>query len=383
MRHEGANAFETGVRAEGAKWRIPPLFATIVVAPTLLATIYYLVVAAPMYESVAQFVVRQKHETSAPAAGGMLQSFGLGGGEDASRAHEILEYMKSRDATVLLERSHDLRARLSRPEADLLSRFPRPFERPSFENLYDSFGRFVTVGQDPLTNISTLRVRAYRPEDARALADALLAGGEGLINRLNERSLTDTVGQATRQLEDAEAAAAKAQAALTVFRNRERLVDPDLNLKADAELMSALGTQLAALKAQRAGLAASAPQSPQLAILDRSIAAFEAQIEAEKARTAGQADSLAPKVGAYERLVLDQEIAGKSLAAAVSALEAARLEATRKQLYLERVVNPNLPDKAEQPRRLRIIFTVLVTTLVIYAALSLLVAGLREHRQRL
>jgi BexC/CtrB/KpsE family polysaccharide export inner-membrane protein len=360
------------------------LFAVIVVLPTLLAAVYYLFIAAPMYESVAQFVVLQKTEVSTPQgqSGGLLASMGLGGGSaDQGREQEVIQYMKSRDAVAELDRAHNLRAMLDRPGADFWSRFPRPFEGTTFENLYDGFQRFLIAGLDPQTGIATMRVKAYTPEDARAIANSLLDGGEALVNTMNERSLADSVGQAERQVADAEKAAAKAQTELTVFRNRERLVDPDLATQSSQQLMVALQGQLASIKAQRSGLAASAPQNPQLPILDRSIAAYQAQIDAETARSAGEANSLAPKVGTYERLSLDQEIAGKSLAAAEEAAETARLEALRQQLYLERVVNPNLPDKAEQPKRMRNLFTVFLVSLVIYAAVSLLVAGFREHRQ--
>jgi capsular polysaccharide transport system permease protein len=400
MKHEGPAGFHAEARLgpvkvadrAGAKapWvrRIPPLFMVIVVAPTVLASIYYLLIASPMYESEAQFVVRQKSESTSSggmgdmAGGGILQSMGLSGGSDSSRAQEVLKYMTSRDAVAELERSHHLRALLARPGSDFISRFPRPFEGDTVEDLYKGFQRFVTVGLDMQSGISSLKVKAYRPEDAHAIADGLLSDGEALINRLNEQSLADSVGQATRGVEDAEDAAAKAQAALTVFRNREQLVNPDLNSEANLQLMSTLQAQLANLKAQRAGLAASAAQSPQLPVLDRNITAYQAQIDAENARTAGRADSLAPKVGEYERLVVNQEIAAKGLEASFASLETARLEAARKQLYLERVISPNVADKAEQPKRLTMILTVFVGALVAYAAVALTVAGLREHRQQ-
>jgi hypothetical protein len=78
-------------------------------------------------------------------------------------------------------------------------------------------------------------------------------------------------------------------------------------------------------------------------VLDRSIAGFQAQIAAERERSAGRADSLAPKLSVYDRLLIDQNIAGTALNAAETSLEGARLDATRKQLYLERVVNPDHP----------------------------------------
>jgi len=393
MKFEGPSSFRTDARTNeretrsssaAAPWfkRIPPMFAILVVAPTLIATIYYLFIAAPMFVSETQFIVREKSSgsQSMPGAGGLLASFGLGGAsQDDDQA--VLGYLTSRDAVADLERNHSLRAMLERPGADFVARFPRPFESQTGEDLYKAFKRFLVAGISPQTGITTLRVTAFRAEDAHELTSALLADAEAMVNRMNERSLTDTVGQAERQLADAETAAANAQTALTEFRNHERIVDPALSTTADVELMATLEAQLANLKAERAGLAASAPSSPQLPVQDRNIAAYQTQIDAERARTAGQADSLAPKLGIYQRLQVDQEIAAKSLEAAEATLESSRLEAMRKQLYLEPLVIPNLPDKSEQPRRLRSIVTVLVSSLVAYAAISLTVAGLREHRQ--
>jgi capsular polysaccharide transport system permease protein len=361
----------------------PWLFLTVVAVPILAVSVYYLIIAAPMYVSEARFVVRDRgHPATAAALGTVLQSVGLDMGENQTDAYEVHEYMQSRDAVAALVRSHHLRAVLDRPEADFLARFPRPFERANFENLYENYKRFVTVGYDANTGISTLRVEGFRPGDAREIADALLAGGEALVNKLNERATADAVDEARRQVLEGEGQSLKAQAALTDFRDRERLIDPDRASVAGLDLLGKLQAQLVTMRAERAGLAASAPESPQLPVLDRRIDAFEAQLDAERLRIAGQNNSLAPKMGEYEQLMLEREFAVKSLAAAETALETARIDARRKQLYLERVVSPNLPDKAERPRRLLAILTVVITCLLAYGTLSLILAGLREHRQK-
>jgi BexC/CtrB/KpsE family polysaccharide export inner-membrane protein len=397
MKYESPSSFQTDERAKMASpkprviapvaWvrRIPPMFTAIVIVPTIVTAIYYLFIAAPIYQSEAQFVIRQKTDAVSDSAkmggGSMLQSMGMGGSDDQTAADEVIQYMQSRDAVADLERRHNLRAILARPQSDFLSRFPRPFEGTTFEDLFHSFQRFLTVGTDTQTEINTVKVNAYTPEDAHAVAEGLLEGGEELVNRMNARSLSDTVGEANRQLADAEAQAAKSQTAFNEFRNRERIIDPTLASQADVELLTGLQSQVASLEAQRSALAASAPQSPQLPVLDRSIAGFQAQIAAERERSAGRADSLAPKLSVYDRLLIDQNIAGTALNAAETSLEGARLDATRKQLYLERVVNPDQPDYAMEPKRIRMIFTVFICALVAYAAISLLVAGLREHRQ--
>src|ERR1700689_3852357 len=103
--------------------------------------------------------------------------------------------MISRDAVGELTRKHQLRDILDRPGGDFLFRFPRFFESSDFENLFKSYQRFVDVNLDAQTGISMLRVRAFRPEDAQAVASALLVSGEGLINRMNDRAMADAVAQ--------------------------------------------------------------------------------------------------------------------------------------------------------------------------------------------
>jgi capsular polysaccharide transport system permease protein len=385
-RQQGFHADARAARAAGSDkpWRerVPWLFVIMVVAPTLLAAIYYLIIASPIYVSDARFVVRARGQGQPTALGSLLQTVGVPGVASETDSFEVHEYMDSRDGLTDLIKDHDLRDRLARPGADFLARFPRPFESQSVESLYKNYKRFVTVGYDSQTGISTLRVKAFRAEDARDIANALLDGGEVLVNRLNVRAMTDAVSQTERQVEDADARGIAAQKRLTDFRNQERLIDPDKSSVADIDLLSKLELQISNLRAERSGLAASAPDSPQIPVLDKQIAAYSAQLDSERSRSAGEANSLAPKIGEYEQLVLQRDIAVKSLEAAESSLEAARLDARRQQLFLERVVSPDLPDRAEEPRRFLAIFKVLVSCLVAFGTVSLFAAGLREHRHR-
>jgi capsular polysaccharide transport system permease protein len=64
----------------------------------------------------------------------------------------------------------------------------------------------------------------------------------------------------------------------------------------------------------------------------------------------------------------------------MSALEGARNEAQRQQLYLETIAKPSLPDGPLYPRRFRGILTTFVLGLVAWGILSMLVAGVREHQ---
>lgn len=368
-------------REERKPWwrRLPIGFLMIVALPTLLALIYYLLIATPRYVSEARFIVRASNQSQPSAIGVALQGVGLS--TTQSDAFAVHEYIKSRDSLRDLGRLFDLAAILNPRGADAFSRYPRPWDSQSEEGLYKGFNRFVVVGYDATTGISTLRVEAFRAEDALQLNRAMLAGGEELVNRLNDRAVGDAVSEALLARDEARVRLTLAQQQLTTFRNREGFIDPELAARESSSLIGGLMATVAQLRADRSQLAREAPQSPQLPILDGRIAAYETQISSERAKVAGASTSLAPRVGAYADLELQRELADRELTQTTSSLLTAQQEARRQKLYLDRIVNPNLPDKPTQPRRWIAILTVFASTVLVYGVGWLVWAGVREHRQ--
>lgn len=361
-------------------WRRVPLsFVLIVILPTLLAAIYYLAIATPAYISETRFVIRQASREQPSPLGFALQGVGISSTQ--TDAFSVHEYMKSRDAATDLGRETNLATILDHPGVDPISRFPRPWERPTIDKLHESLKRFVTVTYDSTTGISTLRVKAFRPQDARQMANVLLNGGEKLINQLNERANEGAIREATRTLADAETRLTEAQIKLTNFRNQERIIDPARTAVESSTLIGGLMSEVARMRAERAQLARSTPQSPQLELIDGRISAYEAQIEVERTKTVGTAQSLAPKIASYESLALNREYAERSVATARSALDNSQNEARRQKLYLDRIISPNLPTDSSEPRRLRHILTIFLSLLIAYGVGWLVVAGVREHQQ--
>jgi len=370
-------AFERGT----PPWwsRIPIAALLIVGLPTLLAMIYYLLIASPRYVSETQFIVRAQGSSAPTSLGVALQGVGLA--PTQTDAFAVHRYITSRDSLTELSRRYAIADILAPRGTDAFSRFPRPWEGHSQEALYKGFQRFVTVGYDSTTGISTVRVEAFRPRDAQALTEALLSGGELLINRMNERSSTDAITQARQSRDEARARLSLAQQQLTIFRNREQFIDPEAAASQGAELIGGLLAQVAGLRADRDQLASEAPNSPQLPVLDSRILAYERQIAAERTNLAGTAGSLAPKISVYEDLALSRELADRELTQATASVISAEQEARRQKLYLDRVVAPSLPDEPSEPRRWLAILTVFATSVLVYGIGWLVYAGVREHRQ--
>ncbi len=359
--------------------RLPLALIIIVVLPTLVSAIYFLFIASPRYVSEARFIVRAAQQEQPSTLGVALQGVGIS--PTSTDSFVVHEYVRSRDALADLSRRYDIAEMLSRPSIDVFSRYPKPGKSASNESLYKAVQSYVTVGYDTATGISTLRVQGFRPAEAQAISTALLDGGESLVNRLNERAAGRAVTDAERALTNAGERLTAVQARLNSFRNNECIVDPESAGAENISILTELLTTIATLQAERAQLASQAPQSPQLPLIDSRIAAFQSQVAIERGKIAGDSNSLATKVGGYEALVAERTMADRSFAAASEVLDSARIDANRQKLYLERVVEPSLPDTPSQPRRLMSILVVFVTSLLFYGIGWLVWAGLKEHRQ--
>src|SRR5262249_40712782 len=152
----------------------------------------------------------------------------------------VRDFMTSRDAVDQLRQQLPLAKIFARDEADFLARYPSPIYGPSNERFYKYFQSMVSVIHVDKTGISTLRVQAFRADDANRIAEAMLRLSEELINRLNRRLQTDSISASQSDLEKAQQRLLQAQAKLTQFRNRELIVDPGKNAVALADLIAQL-----------------------------------------------------------------------------------------------------------------------------------------------
>ena len=347
--------------------------------PTLVAAVYFGAVATDRYVSEARFVIRTASKPANVLGGlsALLQFAGLSRSQDD--AYAVHDFLTSRDALAQLAERVNLREVYDQPKADFVARYPSVFYGRSNEDLYRYFQRMLTVVVDHGSGLTTIRVEAFQAADAQRVAGTLLDLGEGLVNRLNARMRADALGVATAELARAEDRRVASQLAITAFRDRERVLDPGKNSAMVVELIGQLSTQLSEVGMQIVETEGNSPHSPQLQALHQREAAIERQIGIERARVANAPDGLASMVAEYEQMMLEREFSIRMLEHAVAGLEAARIETRRQQLFLERVVEPGLPDAATQPRRWRNVLVVFGFNAIGLAVLWLIGTGFREH----
>lgn len=345
--------------------------------PTLFAAVYFFLIASNEYVSEARFTVKGSPTTpqSGELVGMVLGVAGTGGFQDSWM---VQDYILSIDMIDALDKKIQLRKLYSDGSIDIFSRLWADATKEEFIRYYR---KRVTVSFDFSSGITTLNVRAYKRADAKLIADTILELSEVLVNRISDRAQEDSLQLARQELEQAEQKAIKTSSDLKVFRNEQGEINPQATAQTILSLVGNLDAELAKTNAELAEVKTYMREnSPRIVALKTKIEALRGQVEAEKARLTG-ADGkvVSGLVQDYERLLMEQEFAVKRYTSALTAFEAARVQAIAKSRYLEPIVMPMLPEQHDIYRGIRGVASVFGIFLLAFVIISLGVAAIKEH----
>ncbi|WP_373976092.1 capsule biosynthesis protein [Chitinibacter sp. SCUT-21] len=354
------------------------LFIGTVAIPTFIATIYFGIIASDVFTSESSFVVRSQQKQSPSSLNAILQSNGIGRAGDET--YPVHDFISSRDALRELEKTFNLKEKYGSQSIDFIGRFPGILWDNNFEDFHLFFLKKANVEFDLVTGITTLKVSAYEPKLAQEINIKLLKMSEDLINRLNLRAREDSLAFASKIVNEAEEETKKAAISLSKYRNQSGVFDPYQQSAGQLKQITALTEELIKNQVQLAQLQDLTPNNPQIPSVKNRISSLQNIIALEKEKITGKGTSLSSEAAEFQKLSLDQAFAERRLAAAMTFLEQARADSLRQSLYIERIAEPHLPDVATQPKRFRGVLATFIIGLILWGVLSMLLAGVREHK---
>jgi capsular polysaccharide transport system permease protein len=338
-------------RPRARHWGVLASFALLVLLPFAASAWYLYARAADQYHSEVAFSIRSEEGASAAAAGilGALTQIGSG---SASDTDILFEYIRSQGIVEAVDPELDLRAMFRKAPNDPVFTLGQD---DSIEALVAAWNRKVEVGYDSTGGIIHVRANAFTPEDATAIAEAVLAQSSALVNRLSDQSREDAVRYARQELALSEARLKGARQALADFRRENRIVDPGAEAGGQMGLLNALEAELAqALVDRDVMLSYAEPTDQRVVQVGRRVDAIRERIDAERASLGleGAEGALPDVLSAYEALQVDLEFANAAYTRSLAALTAANAEARRQSRYLAPHIEPTEASTALYPRRL-------------------------------
>jgi capsular polysaccharide transport system permease protein len=362
------------------------LALVLVVLPTAAAAVYYGFVATDRYVSHAQLTVKSSgNGGSMTSLDSMLSGFVSDGSNTES--YVVQEYTQSSDIMTTLNGWLDLRRSWSSERIDPVSRLD---PNATQEDLLDYYRAMVDTTFDPEKSVIDLSVQAYSPEDANALATSIIELSDTLVNEMSSRLRSDALQFARAEVERAEERLQQSRVAMKQFQNEHGDLNPEQTATAIGGIIASIESKLAEVRTEISAKSTYLrDDSPAMKALYAQENALEKQLQRERERLAGTGGRGAGSgdgdrrysevLAEYEELRIEEEFARQAYEAAQTALETARVEAARKQLYLVSFVEPTMPQEATRPQRWRNVLVVFLGSLVVFAIVKLIAAAIREH----
>jgi len=370
-----AGAQKTKSLAEPARmrrrhWGVLASFVALVVAPLLLIMLYLWLIAEDRYSSTTGFAVRQEEgQSSSGILSGLAQ---FTGASTAPDGNILYGFIRSENIVRLIDEELGLREYFSSHWSS--DPFFSLWPNATIEDLKFYWDRMVKVSYDESSGLTHLEVRAFDPEMAQIIAQAIIDESQETVNELNDAAHADAVRYANLELKEAQKRLRTAREALTEFRTRTQIVDLEADIQGRMGVMNNLQQQLAQELVKFDEMQNSTQsEDPRQSQALRRIEVIRHRIDEERrnlatTEVAGTGEDFPTLISEFEGLMVDRLFAEEVYRAAMAARDAAYATAERQTRYLATYIRPTLAESAAYPQR--------VTLFGLSALFSLLAWGI-------
>jgi len=348
--------------------------------PIIGAALYFAIMAAPRYVSESRVSVRMA--TVQPTVSAGLISYT---GSATPLSYEdtlyLMNYIQSSTMLDKLDAKLELRKHYQGPKFDVIGRLWGFTSKEWFLYYYQSR---VLLEFDDLSGLLTISAQAFDRDTSLKLSKAILELSEQWVNEYQWKVAHDQIDFAEKLSRQANDKLQDSKQKVAEFQAKYHLLDPVAQTNASSTLQASLQASLAAQEQQLNALSAyMQPDAGQVLVLKGQIAATRAQLAEERQRPTGTgapADRLSALNIEYSNLLLAQTVASNNYLAAVAALDAARIDASRKLKSLVIIQDPAKPDSAMYPRVIYDMITLIIVCLLLYTIVRLTIATILEHQ---
>jgi len=353
------------------RWRYPvnlryflivATFMLFVAVPSAIVSVYMIFFASDQYHSSASFAVRNTSSTAGATdlLGMVMQS---GADTTVSNSYILIDYLKSQPFLEAVMKEFDLNRIYSNGDWDWYFRMGTDLPVEAKLSYWESR---IDTKFDQASGIIVVDVLAFTPEDARNIMEFIVQKSEDLINNLSETARRQAIRSAQESVATAEVRLRTVRRQILNYRETAQEISPEDNAKLAfqmiGELESQITTKQTTLKTLEGYLD---PKSPRMTMLKQEIKGLQRQLDTERQRLGGGANSVAAaaatnassdnsipyRIGNYSDLELEKQFAEEYYTTALAGLEKAKAEAAAKELYLATFIPPTLPQHAQYPQR--------------------------------
>ncbi|MDE5603735.1 MAG: capsule biosynthesis protein [Helicobacter sp.] len=340
--------------------------------------IYYLFIASDRYVSSIILSVRSINGDIAPALGlASLVGINTGAREDILF---LRSYIHSIDMLKTLDKEINLHKLYENQKPDLFFTLLNKNDIESFLKFYQNRTKIV-FNQD--TGLLEIEVEGFTPQDSQIIANAILKESERFINEISHKAAREQMVFAEKELFTAKERLQNAQNALLAFQSQYGVFDPLKQAEAKGKLTADIESKLAQKESELFTIQSYLnDNAPQIILLKSEIKSLERQLNKEVLKIVSSKASkrLNDLVTKFQDLNIEVKFAQDAYTAALKAIEAARIESSRKIKQLIVIQGANEPHSPTYPKKLYNIITIFAILSLLFGIIKLIIMIIEEHR---
>lgn len=347
--------------------------------PLAALFLYFYAIGRDRYFVRSEVVVRKANDSS-PSAVSLGSILGGGNQQSLEDARYLRTYLESPQVLEDLEQAFDFRKAYGKRFPDL---YPGLGNRPTREQVYDTFRRQITVSLNETSGQLTVRTLAFDPKTALTLNQFLIRQAEEFVNNLNQDVYKQQLNFAQQQVDLNRQRVQKASQELIKFQSQNKLLDAKAEAAGNETFISALEGELAKQRVQLATLKRQFldPRAPEIEAVQAQVQELQRQINEERTMLVSpQGKNLNQKAAKQAELEANLNFASDLYKASITAAERTRVDSLQQQRFMAMLSKPLLPEEAWQYWRHKGFFTALAALLVGFALTKFLLGMADSHR---
>ncbi|MEP2027694.1 MAG: hypothetical protein ABJI96_03180 [Paracoccaceae bacterium] len=354
-------------------------FVLLVVLPVAIVAGYMFAVAKDQFASTMGFAVRTEDLSVSSDIFGTLAGISSAGASDTDI---LYEFVQSAQLVRAIDGELDLRGYFSEHySSDPIFAFD---PTGTIEDLTDYWQRMVNIFYDASSGLIEIRVNAFEAEAANIIAIAIFEHSSDMVNKLSAIAREDAIRYAQDDLDFAIERLRSAREALSKFRSRTQIIDPQADLQGQMGVINTLQQNLATSLIEIDLLReTSRATDPRIAQAERRIAVIRNRIDDERAKFGSGSLNIGEDyveiIGEFERLNVDAEFAEQAYVSALAAYDSANAEALRTTRYLAAYLEPRVAEQALYPQRLIIVLIAAVFLALAWSVICLIYYSIRDR----
>lgn len=349
--------------------------------PVLISVIYLTVISKDRYISTAQVTVKKP----ADATNGALNIGLLMGSSTPSSTEDVLylkNYIFSAGMLNAIDKELDLKNEFSNSGLDILNGLPSHITKEAYLRFFQNH---VKASIDDKTGLLNIETDAFTPEFALKFNKAILKESERFINELSHKIVQEQLSFAEQQVQEAFIKLNHSKQAVLDYQNKYGLLDPLSQAEAASKMITEMEGQKVQLETQlRNELTFLKENTPQVTSTKNALNSLNQQIEQERGKVAapkGPNNIQLNELAAQYQLIKGQlDFDASVYKTALSAAEKTRIETAHKLKILSVVIAPQQAEEAEYPHRIYILFSLLLSCLLLFGTIKLILAVIEDHR---